>query len=61
VLYDMEERELYGIRSGLETVETFARQTRAVRPLEQRLRDPVRIREAVEATVGPLADRTAER
>lgn len=57
VLFDMEERELYGIRSGLETVETFASQTRAVRPPEERLRNPVRIRAAVEATVGPLADR----
>jgi hypothetical protein len=60
-LHDMEERELYGIRSGLETVEAFAWQTRAVRPLEQRLRNPVRIREAVEVIIGPLADRRAER
>ena len=51
------ERELYGIRAGLETIETFAAQTRAVRPLEQRLRSPVRLRQAVEAAVGPLADR----
>ena len=54
-LYDLEERMLYGIRSGLETIETFARQTRAERPLEQRLRDPSRLREAVNATLGPLA------
>jgi hypothetical protein len=55
LLFDMEERELYGIRSGLETLETFARQTRAIRPREDRLQDPERIRKAVEAVVGPLA------
>lgn len=60
-LYDMEERELYGIRSGLETVETFAWQTRAERPLEGRLRDPARLQQAVEQTLGPLADRLAGR
>jgi hypothetical protein len=55
-LYDMEERELYTIRSGLETIETYARQTRAERPLGERLQDPARLREAVEGTIGPLAD-----
>lgn len=60
-LYDMEERELYGIRSGLETIETFARQTRAERPLGERLKDRGRLREAVEATLGPLADQSAGR
>jgi hypothetical protein len=60
-LYDMEERELYNIRSGLETVETFAWQTHAVRPLEERLRNASRIQQAVDATVGPLADRVAGR
>jgi hypothetical protein len=58
-LYDMEERQLYGIRSGLETIETFARQTRAARPRAERLQDPERLGQAVEATVGPLADRAA--
>jgi len=60
-LYDMEERELYSIRSGLEIVETFARQTRAERPQGERLKNPGRLREAVEATVGPLADHSAGR
>jgi hypothetical protein len=60
-LYDMEERELYNIRSGLETVETFAWQTHAVRPLDERLRNASRLQQAVDATVGPLADRVAGR
>jgi hypothetical protein len=55
-LYDMEERELYAIRSGLETIETYARQTRSERPPGERLRDPERLRLAVEATIGPLAE-----
>jgi hypothetical protein len=55
VLYDIEGRELYGIRHGLETVETYAVQTRAVRPLAERLQNEVRLLEAVKATVGPLA------
>lgn len=60
-LYDMEERELYSIRSGLEPIETFARQTLAERPFEERLQDPARLQQAVDATVGPLADRVAGR
>lgn len=55
VLYDLEGRELYGIRHGLETVETYAAQTRAVRPLAQRLQNQPRLVEAVNATVAPLA------
>jgi hypothetical protein len=55
-LYDMEERELYGIRAGLETVETYAWQTRAVRPVAERLRNPLRVQQAVESAIGPLAN-----
>lgn len=55
VLVDGEGRELYGIRHGLEAVETYAQQTRAVRPVPERLRNPVRLNAAVEATLGPLA------
>ncbi|MBI4517338.1 MAG: hypothetical protein HY699_16155 [Deltaproteobacteria bacterium] len=54
-LYDLERRNLYGIRHGLETVETYFRQTRAVRPIKERLRDRARLVQAVEATLGPLA------
>ncbi len=54
-LHDLEGRNLYGIRHGIETVETYFRQTRAVRPLEHRLRDRERLAQAVEATLGPLA------
>jgi hypothetical protein len=61
VLLDLDERELYGIRSGVELVETYARQTRAVRPQAERLADASRLREAVEATIGPLADGAAKR
>jgi hypothetical protein len=60
-LYDMEERELYSIRSGLETLSTFARQTRAERPMSERLLDPVRLQQAVDETLGPLADAAAGR
>ncbi len=56
VLYDLEGRELYSIRQGLEPIETYAAQTRAVRPLAERLREHVLITKAVEETVGPLAD-----
>jgi hypothetical protein len=61
VLVDLEERELYGIRAGLETIETYARQTRAERPLSARLADPAGLRDAVDATLGPLAGDAAER
>lgn len=54
-LFDIEGRELYGIRHGLETVETYAVQTRAVRPLAERLQNDARLIEAVKETVGPLA------
>jgi len=55
-LYDMETRYLYGIRHALEIIETYAEQTRAVRPEGERLKDPAQIEEALEAIVGPLAD-----
>ena len=61
ILYDMEERELYNIRAGLETIETFAAQTHAARPLEQRLQSPGRLRHAVDLTIGPLAGDAAGR
>lgn len=56
VLCDMEERELYGIRAGIETVETYALQTRARRPVAERFRNRAQLDQAVEAVVGPLAD-----
>jgi len=55
-LVDMEARELYGIRSGIEVVETFARQTLARLPQDQRLRDPARLDEAVQHVLMPLAE-----
>jgi hypothetical protein len=55
-LFDIAGRELYGIRHCLDAAETYAEQSRAVRPIAQRLRQHARIVEAVEATVGPLAD-----
>jgi hypothetical protein len=55
-LLDLESRELSGIRDGLEIIETYAQQTRAVRPRSQRLRDRARLVQSVEATMGPLAD-----
>jgi hypothetical protein len=47
--------------ADVETVETFASQTRAARPLEQRLRDSQRLQQAVEAAIGPFADPSAGR
>jgi len=55
-LYDMETRYLYGIRHALEIIETYAEQTRAVRPEGERLKDPAQIEEALEEIIGPLAD-----
>lgn len=55
-LFDMDERRLYSIRSGIETVETYARQTRATRPVGVRLKDEERWHTAVEGAVGQLAD-----
>jgi hypothetical protein len=60
-LYDMEKRELYKVHRGLETFETYAWQTRAVKPLEQRLQDPARLDWAVDGAVGPLRDRLPQR
>jgi hypothetical protein len=58
-LVDLEERELYVDRGGLETIETYARQTRAERPFEERMRDPERLDQAVDyaitALTGPAA------
>ena len=54
-LVDLEGRKLYGIRHGLEPVETYAQQTRAVRPVAERLQNPSRLNAVIEATLGPLA------
>ena len=43
------------IRYGIETIETYFRQTRAVRPLTERLRDHARLVQAVDETLGALA------
>lgn len=53
---DMDERELYSIQQSLEFVDTYARQTHASRPLDERLRDPERVEQAIQATIGPLAE-----
>lgn len=53
-LYDMEQRELYGIRHGIEPVGTYLRQTRAVRPIAERLGDRARLTTAVDEVLGPL-------
>ncbi len=56
-VYDMDEREIYSIRHGLEFVDTYALQTNARLPLDQRLRDHERIEEALDVILGPLATR----
>jgi hypothetical protein len=54
---DLESRELYGIRHGIEFEEAYAKQTHARRPLDQRLRDPNVIADALTVIVGPLVTR----
>jgi hypothetical protein len=54
-LYDMEEHVLYTIQSGIEPIETYARQSRAARPRSSRLQDDVRLQRAIDDAVGPLA------
>jgi len=61
VLYDMEERKIYYNRAGLELFETFAWQTKAERPLEERLRDPEKLKQAIEIAIGPLANAAHDR
>ena len=56
-VYDMEMRELYRIWRGIEFVDTYALQTHASKPLDQRLRDPALLEEALTLTLGPLATR----
>lgn len=56
LLLDLEGRELYAIRHGLETIETYAEQTRAIRPIAERLQRRAGFVDAVEKTVGPLAE-----
>lgn len=54
-LYDLERRQLFGIRHALETYATYLHQTRAVKPVDQRFTDPVLLHEAIEGTIGSLA------
>jgi hypothetical protein len=55
VLYDLEERRLYGIRTGLMTTETYAQQTHAERAAGEVLRDEAVLERALEKALGPLA------
>lgn len=54
-LYDMEERRLYSIRTGLMTTETYAQQTHAERAAGEVLRDKAVLERALEEVLGPLA------
>lgn len=56
-VYDMKMQELYRIWRGLEFVDTYALQTHASKPLDQRLSDPALLEEALTLTLGPLATR----
>jgi hypothetical protein len=55
VLFDMERRPLYAIQSGIESFETYARQSHAARPRASRLQNAERLARAVDGAVGPLA------
>ena len=54
-LSDMDEHVLYTIQAGIEPFETYAHQTRAVRPTADRLQDEFRLQGAVDDAVGRLA------
>jgi hypothetical protein len=56
VLYDMEERRIYAIRTGLMTTETYAQQTHAERAAGEVLRDEAALARALEQALGPLAN-----
>ena len=56
-VYDLQMQELYQIWRGLEFVDTYALQTHASKPLDQRLRDAALLEEALTITLGPLATR----
>lgn len=60
-LTDLEDRELYTDRGGLETLETYARQTHAERPLDERLRDPESLDRAVDYAITALTGLAAPR
>lgn len=51
---DLSGRQLYGLRYPIEGIETFGRQTRAVRPKEQTLDDPALILEALDRVSTPF-------
>ncbi|MEZ4291006.1 MAG: LLM class flavin-dependent oxidoreductase [Myxococcota bacterium] len=58
----MEESFLYGIRSGVEVIETYAEQTCARRSIEDRVRDEKKLHETIDRLVGPrLAARRPSR
>jgi hypothetical protein len=59
-LYDMEERVLYAIRSGIQTTQTYALQTWAERPKQELLGDRAALQRAVDATLGRLAGEAAK-
>lgn len=59
-LYDMDERVLYTIQSGIEPYETYVRQTRAARPRAERLQDGARLQRAVDDAIGKLAGMTSK-
>lgn len=52
----MDSRKLYSIRSGLEVLDTYARQTHARRPTEERLRDSERLDEALSTILEGFAE-----
>ncbi len=55
-LENFDDHQLYGIRTALEIIETYAHQTRATRPRDERFEDSARNAEAVELVIGPMAD-----
>lgn len=56
-LYDMSEKKLYSIQSGFEVIETYFEQTRAVRPVSERLQDDRLLQQAVDGVLGGLVER----
>jgi hypothetical protein len=55
LVFDMDQQELYSIRHGIEMVETYAFQTHASRPVEERVRNAQVLEAAIDAVIGPFA------
>ena len=56
-MYDLDHELIYGIRSGLEFVDTYAHQTHASKPLAERVTDRELIDRSLDVVLGPIVAR----